>query len=352
MKSSRSLPTFEQLRDTSKSQSPYLSRSSWRLLMLLAVWYGSSVFQNIWGKSVLKKLPMPKTLAMAQFATINVILPLLMSVWNKRRRNFDSRTYQTALIPLSCLKLLASVATFTTLLKVPVSYAHTVKALMPLCSLTLSRIILHEHHSWQLLFTLIPIVAGVVVSSATELEFNLPGLTAALTSTFLLSSQTIFSKKAMLSVDHLNLLLITSQICMTLFAPYWLWTEGWALVFGSTLQELRLSHIDFHHVLLQMLGASIFNAVQTLAAFTFLSVVPPVTYSIANVTKRVAIIGFSIVYFGQSPTIANVAGMGITFFGVGLYQYVKIKESEEKKKTALPTTKARKSSVGKAEWIL
>jgi solute carrier family 35 protein E1 len=105
--------------------------------------------------------------------------------------------YQTALIPISCLKLLASVATFTTLLKVPVSYAHTIKALMPLCSVVLSRIILDEHHSWKMLLTLVPIVVGVVVSSATEMEFNLSGLIAALTSMFLLSIQTIFSKKVL-----------------------------------------------------------------------------------------------------------------------------------------------------------
>ena len=103
--------------------------------------------------------------------------------------------YQKALIPLSCLKLLASLATFTTLMKVPVSYAHTVKALMPLCAVTLSRIVLDEHHSWRMLCTLIPIVIGVIVSSATELEFNLPGLLAALASTLLLSTQSIFSKK-------------------------------------------------------------------------------------------------------------------------------------------------------------
>ena len=52
--------------------------------------------------------------------------------------------YRTALVPLSLLKLVASVSTFFTLLKVPVSYMHTFKALMPLCSVVMSRIVLGE----------------------------------------------------------------------------------------------------------------------------------------------------------------------------------------------------------------
>mmetsp|Transcript_22788 Transcript_22788/g.68639 ORF Transcript_22788/g.68639 Transcript_22788/m.68639 type:complete len:347 (+) Transcript_22788:286-1326(+) len=330
MKLSKSMPSFQELQRASEPTKSIFSRSSWRLLGLVSVWYASSVMQNIWGKSVLKKLPHPKTLTMAQFATINVVLPLLMSLWNKRRRKFDTRTYRTALIPLSLLKLLASVATFTTLLKVPVSYAHTVKALMPLFSVTLSRIVLGEHHSWWMMTTLIPIVVGVIISSVTELEFNLPGLLAALTSSLLLSSQTIFSKKAMLSVDHLNLLLVTSQISMALFTPYWVVSEGWSLFMGSGLAQLRLSTIELQQIMLQLLGASLLNATQTVSAFTFLSLVPPVTYSVANVTKRVAIISLSIVYFGQRATMANVLGMSTTFLGVGLYNYVKIKEREDK----------------------
>ena len=59
--------------------------------------------------------------------------------------------------------------------------------------------------------------------------------------------------------------------------------------------------------MLQLLGASILNATQTVAAFTFLSLVPPVTYSIANVSKRMVIIALSMVYFGQSASLPNVS---------------------------------------------
>jgi hypothetical protein len=124
--------------------------------------------------------------------------------------------------------------------------------------------------------------------------------------------------QVMISVDHLNLLLVTSQICLFLFTPYWLWMEGWGILMGSTLRDLKLSTIELQHVMLKLLGASILNAVQTVSAFTFLSLVPPVTYSVANVTKRVAIISLSIVYFGQTATFANVCDHATTYSGVDM----------------------------------
>ena len=66
--------------------------------------------------------------------------------------------------------------------------------------------------------------------------------------------------------------------------------------------------------MLQLLGASILNATQTVAAFTFLAVVDNVSYSVANVSKRVVVITLSIVYFGQKATVANVRrSLGVLF---------------------------------------
>lgn len=313
-----------------KAATALVSAASTRLIILLFMWYASSSFQNIWGKTVLKKLPHPMTMTVMQMGTNCVVLPMLMSVWNKRRRTFSRKYFVRSILPLSMLKLVASMSSFITLLQVPVSYAHTVKALMPVCSVTLTRLILGQQTSWRLYFALIPIVSGVVLASATQLELNYFGLVAALSSTLLLSSQTIFSKQAMGKVDHLNLLLVTSQMAFVMLIPIWLWHEGWALLFGNRLQELGLSQVQVSNVMLELLAASLCNFTQSVAAFTFLSLVQPVTYSVANVSKRLVVITLSIIYFKQESSMLNTLGMAMAIGGVGLYNYVKNLEQAEK----------------------
>ena len=45
-------------------------------------------------------------------------------------------------------------------------------------------------------------------------------------------------------VDHLNLLLVTSQVALGMLIPIWLWYEGFSLLFGNRLQELGLSQVQ------------------------------------------------------------------------------------------------------------
>ena len=58
--------------------------------------------------------------------------------------------------------------------------------------------------------------------------------------------------------------------------------------------------------------AGLCSAAQTIAAFTFLSYVAPVTYSVANVAKRVIIIAASMMFFNSPATPANIAGIAIS----------------------------------------
>jgi len=315
------------------------SKQEIRLGILVLAWYTCSAMQNIWSKRVLKKLPFPMTLTMAQFIVISVVMPLLMQVWNKRRRNFTRAQYTRGMIPLACLKLFSSLSGFMTLLKVPVSYAHTVKAMMPFFTVSLTRVILGESYSWSIYLSLIPIVGGVLLTTASMVEFNLVGLVAALSSTLSLSIQSIFSKKVMRGIDHLNLLLGTTQLCLAVFTPIWLYHEGFHMMFSGVAFE-GLTTMEVSSIFLELMGASACNCAQTIVAFTFLSLVQPVSYSVANVTKRVVVIGASMVTLGEVGNTANLVGMAITLSGVAFYNKVKLdaQKASSRKTSILPTT--------------
>ena len=54
-------------------------------------------------------------------------------------------------------------------------------------------------------------------------------------------------------------------------------------------------------------------------AFVLLSLVSPVTYSVASLIKRVFVIVIAIVWFGNSTTSIQAVGIALTFFGLYLY---------------------------------
>ena len=97
------------------------------------------------------------------------------------------------LFPLAFAKFLSSVAAHVSVWKVPVHYAHTVKASMPLFTVILSRLVLGVRHSWTVYLSLLPIVAGVAVATVTEISFDIIGLVSALAATGGFAIITIFS---------------------------------------------------------------------------------------------------------------------------------------------------------------
>lgn len=66
----------------------------------------------------------------------------------------------------------------------------------------------------------------------------------------------------------------------------------------------------------------LFNFGQNIAAFTVLSNVSPVSYSVATVTKRVVIIVTSLLLLRNPVTGYNILGMFIAIAGIAFYNQV------------------------------
>jgi len=62
--------------------------------------------------------------------------------------------------------------------------------------------------------------------------------------------------------------------------------------------------------------------------------VAPLTHAVSNALKRVFVIGFSIIVFGNKISTQTGVGTAIAIGGVAIYSYIKTKLEEEKRAKA------------------
>ncbi|KAJ8933200.1 hypothetical protein NQ318_008049 [Aromia moschata] len=266
------------------------------VLFLCVLWYAVSSTNNVIGKMLLNEFPYPVTMTMVQLLSITILSGPFFNLWGVRKYVDISWPYYFRLIvPLALGKFIASVFSHVSIWKVPVSYAHTVKATMPLFTVILSRIIMGEKQTMTVYFSLIPIIVGVGIATLTELSFDVIGLVSALVATAGFSLQHIFSKKVLhdTGVHHLRLLHILGRLALFMFLPVWAYLDVYSL-----LNDNFVTYHDYRVIALLITDGTL-NWLQNIIAFSVLSLVTPLTYAVANASKRIFVIAVSLFILGN-----------------------------------------------------
>ncbi|CAL4063666.1 unnamed protein product [Meganyctiphanes norvegica] len=309
-----------------------------RVVILCVLWYMVSSTNNVIGKLVLNEFPYPMTLTMVQLLSISLYSnPVLKWMGVRRKSDISWSYYKTIILPLAFGKFAASVFSHVSIWKVPVSYAHTVKATMPLFTVVLGRIIFGEKQTTKVYISLAPIILGVAVATITELSFDIVGLGAALLATCGFSLQNIFSKKVLndTGIHHLRLLHLLGRLALFMFLPVWVLSDGFAILHDKSLLTRR----DPTETIMLLATDGALNWIQNLIAFTVLHHVTPLTYAVANATKRICIITFSLIMLRNPVSSSNIAGMLLAVLGVLIYNKAKYDQNKKNKKSAvLPLT--------------
>ncbi|XP_049290990.1 solute carrier family 35 member E1 homolog [Anopheles funestus] len=295
-------------------------RQTLTIVFLCILWYVVSSSNNVIGKMILSEFPYPMTVTMIQLTSITVYSGPFFNLWGVRKYvDISWRYYFTFIVPLALGKFLASVTSHISIWKVPVSYAHTVKATMPLFTVILSRIIMRERQTKAVYLSLMPIIVGVGIATLTELSFDVIGLISALIATMGFSLQNIFSKKVLkeTGVHHLRLLHILGRLALFMFLPVWIYVDLF-----NVMKHPSIVTGDYRVIAL-LFTDGVLNWLQNILAFSVLSLVTPLTYAVASASKRIFVIAISLFVLGNPVTWLNVLGMLVAILGVLCYNRAK-----------------------------
>ncbi|KAJ9098779.1 hypothetical protein QFC19_006255 [Naganishia cerealis] len=257
-------------------------------------------------------------------------------------------------------------------------------ALTPLFTVMTYALLFRVSYTFATYISLLPLTLGVMLASSAELTIsNSLGLICAFGSTIVFVSQNIFFKKIMPSkgegessavarmalshskdpsglstsaalsrpkLDKINLLFFSSGMAFLFMIPLWMYSDLpaiWTLWFHpelavNTAKPLKPGQVAPSVAYYFFLNGTVHFA-QNLLAFAILSSTSPVTYSIASLIKRIAVICLAIVWFNQ--TVHHVQALGIGLTGIGLFMYNRAKRDVDKGERQLRKMEAIKDGM-------
>ncbi|XP_013790818.1 solute carrier family 35 member E2-like [Limulus polyphemus] len=221
---------------------------------------------------------------------------------------------------------------------VPVSFAETVKSSAPVFTVIVAWIFMGEKTNLLVIFSLFPVMGGLVLCSANELSFKLAGFLASLATNLSECMQNVYSKILLSNEKHNNspseLQFYTSITSLAVQVPACLLLIDFPLFYSNLNKNLIIAYlldgVSFH--------------CQSITEYTLLGYISPVTHSVANTAKRALLIWLSVLTFGNPVTPLSALGTVVVILGVFLYN--KARNWSVKKKSSTPVS--HKSSVHSA----
>ncbi|CCC10941.1 hypothetical protein SMACR_04170 [Sordaria macrospora] len=354
---------------------------SYKLIGLCMMWYWSSALTNTSSKSILTTFDKPATLTLIQFAFVCsycLIASSLASTFPKLRTAVPalkhpirkpSRDVIVTTLPLAAFQIFGHLLSSSATSKIPVSLVHTIKGLSPLFTVLAYRLIFDIRYPRATYYSLVPLTIGVMLACSGKHSFGegqFLGILYALIATIIFVTQNIFSKRLFneaakveqedghsnghrsKKLDKLNLLCYSSGMAFILTCPIWLWSEGFSIIGdflwdGSVDLTKTPNSFDHGRLTVEFIFNGTFHFGQNILAFVLLSMVSPVTYSVASLLKRVFVISIAIIWFRSPTTNVQAVGIALTFLGLYLYDRSQEKNKADQRARSLSRSKMDES---------
>jgi solute carrier family 35 protein E1 len=235
-----------------------------------------------------------------------------------------------ALLPVTVLHLVGHVAGCASYNFSSVSFMQVVKAAEPVVSVICLTLLYGKRFSAGIWLSLVPIVAGVAVVSATEVNFAVAGFLTAMLSNLAFVFRNIKSKEAQtdIGLHGINLYAWMSILGTVLLLPVSLLMEG-----GQAAAALRVASESFATsgavpflwcgagtpFVVFLLTGGLFYHLYNQTSYMCLEGISPLTYSICNTVKRVVVILAGIAVFRNPIPPINALASAVAIAGTWFY---------------------------------
>merc|ERR1719163_2284321 len=265
---------------------------------------------------------------MMSLSSLGVGVPFVALLWatGVRKTPELNASGWKVLLPIGAAHAIGHAGSVIALGAGAVSFAQTVKAAEPVFTCVLSYLVLGTVFKWQVYASLFPIIAGVSIASLKELSFSYKSLYCALLSNVAFASRAVLSKLTMNepvgeNMTPANLYGVLTILAFIMTAPVAFAFEGGALASTWAASAVVGTPWLIKNIAINGLYYYLYNEI----AFITLNQVAPITHSICNTVKRIAIIVATCLVFRNPMSRIGAIGSSIAIAGTFVYSWAKQK---------------------------
>nr|GMD07930.1 UDP-galactose transporter 1 [Ipomoea batatas]GMD09501.1 UDP-galactose transporter 1 [Ipomoea batatas] len=212
---------------------------------------------------------------------------------------------------------------------IPISFMQTIKSFTPATTVILQWLVWGKHFDWRIWASLIPIVGGILLTSVTELSFNIFGFCAALVGCLATSTKTILAESLLhgYKFDSINTVFYMAPYATMILAVPALVLEG------SGVIEWLNSHPVLLPSLAIIIGSGVLAFCLNFSIFYVIHSTTAVTFNVAGNLKVAVAVTCSWLIFRNPISALNAIGCTVTLIGCTFYGYVRQLISQQTQET-------------------
>ncbi|KAL6515547.1 UDP-galactose transporter 1 [Orobanche hederae] len=293
-----------------------------RSILAIVQWWGFNVTVIIMNKWIFQKLDFkfPLTVSCIHFICSSIGAYLVIKVLKlKPLIHVDPEDRWKRIFPMSFIFCINIVLGNVSLRYIPVSFMQTIKSFTPATTVILQWLVWKKYFDIRIWASLIPIVGGILLTSMTELSFNMLGFCAALFGCLATSTKTILAEALLhgYKFDSINTVYYMAPCAtMILVIPA-------LLLEGSGVVEWIQASPSLFSPLIIIFGSGVSAFCLNFSIFYVIHSTTAVTFNVAGNLKVAVAVTCSWLIFRNPISMMNAVGCAVTLLGCTFYGYVR-----------------------------